>query len=833
MNVLKAQSSAIIRAAGTHWGAAPPPPFKRVMQAYRLAQLGLFTRSEQLMGSALDALRERADAEDWRPRAEAIAALAAREAAQLETADELLRRASEGLFTAGEKDFAAVLLALQVEAACATAHLEGASRLIEQNAQRIGGSIDSDLANAVLQLAFGALNEAHQLAAIAQAKLPMLGQSWAAILRAEALLDLERPKEALPLLIETVSAWEAASAFAEPYLRALVLIARARLEEQWSALNVGGLSLDAARDAFKKAQVYCAHSPRYRPWLLALKQQLQLLDGDLSSQRTFDEALAVCDATGATLDQARLIARHAAFLQSRSQKPIRLLIARGRDIFSRSGADERSKALAQLEGSKGEGASLMMSRSIMRSTLTAAPVDADVELNAIFEMTRALSSTLDLKQLLQTILDRTVTLLKAERGALLRVEPDGSLLCVAGRGLSPESVNAGGQEQISFGAVEQAREAGSAVLADNAQVDGRFRGRASVVATGVRSIICAPLKTKQGIVGFIYLDSTVKTRVFQEQHKELLNVFATQASIALENATAFSQIDELNRTLERRVEERTQELAQANTRLQQSLEELQTTRLQLLEAEKERLEAEMILARDIQHAIVPPKMLIERPSLRVAGEVRSASKVGGDLWLCIPLEEKTLLLIGDVTGHGVGAGMVTTIAKACTSTVVHQGTGVDLQELLGTLSDVILETTRGNLVMTAFACIVDPSAKTLTFANAGHKPPMYLTRAGGMVRVENLTSSGPILGEENAKHFQSQVRQYSPGDRVVLFTDGLVECTNPEGLQLGYRAFVDLLVNTAKLDPVQTIDHVLSSATAFWAEMPPDDDVTLTVADLL
>jgi serine phosphatase RsbU (regulator of sigma subunit) len=408
---------------------------------------------------------------------------------------------------------------------------------------------------------------------------------------------------------------------------------------------------------------------------------------------------------------------------------------------------------------------------------------------------------------------------------------DGEIRCVAARGIDPERVREG-TDEISFSVIEEVRERGEVVLTDNAQVDARFRGRASVLASEIRSLLCAPMRTSKGLLGLLYLDSTVKAQVFRQSHVDLLSVFATQAAVAIENALAFAQIEDLNKNLARRVEERTRELEETNRALVQSLDDLRNTELRLLEAEKREMEKEMAVARSIQQSILPPDGLLRRPGVSIVGKVLPATRVGGDFWTFLELPEgRTLLFVGDVTGHGVGSGMVTAVAKACCDTLVQRLGAPEMEDLLRTLSAVIRRSTEGKLVMSAFACVVSPKARTLTFASAGHQPPFLVEAGSGAPQPSGLPAGGELLGTE-APTFRSAERPYAPGDRLVMFTDGLVEATNSNDRPFGARRLRQSLIEHFALPLPEQLGAILADCERYCGGRPRDDDLTLVLAEL-
>ena len=806
-----------------------PPGLRQAARAYRRAMAGLHSRAARAFAQTLGTLEKEKQASGGAyASALALAGLAARAACRWPEADGLLAQASDVLFDLGEQSLGSLCLALRSEALACTGQLALATDVVEAWSTRARDL--PALAQAVLQVARGHLEEGQELSSKAaqEARTPLL-RTWAELLLAESLLDQGHPDEARPPLKELVARLEQGRSLDEAYVRALWLAARAEVEALWPLAGPPApRELRLAQDTLLKAERYTLNFARYRAQVKALRVQLGTLARPGKSGPAFERAMTALEQCGARLDRARLAARQATFLLEHAHHAAQPLLLRARDLLSQTGAEARCHALAH--AGLAPGRSLHASRSSVRqrSSLT-----EDVELEAVFEVNRAITSTLALDVLLGKILDEVLHVLKAERGAIIRRLPDGTSRCVAARHIDPDRVNEG-ENEISFGVLAEVERTGEVLLTDNAQMDERLRGRGSVLGTEIRSVMCAPIKTSKSLFGFLYVDSTIRSRVFREAHQELLEVFATQAAVALENALMFSELEQLNRTLEARVQERTADLAQANQALEHSLEELKSTRLRLMEAEKEALEKELHVARMIQESILPGRGLIRRPGLTFIGHLEAASQVGGDLWTYLALADfSTLLLVGDATGHGLGAGMMTTVVKACCETLVRQARTLDVQHLLRILSEVIHASAKGALAVTAFACLVDPRHRTLTYASA-ESPGAYLIEAGsGLPKLVPLLARGNRLGEGGhpAPH-ELQRRTYTTGDRLVLYTDGLVECADPDRQQLRERHFRRRLITTASFSLVEQRNALVADLDEFFGDAPRDDDVTLVLAEL-
>lgn len=828
MKLLLAQSIAPTGALGQG------PAWQEARRAYALGMVGLHIRSRRRLDRLLARLSAESAGGQLTGFARGLAGLVARAACDWEAAATALGRASVELSTAGD-GHGAVLLALWVEALCASGLQEKAAEAISSWREKTFNPPGNpqDLASAIVRVGVGDLLEGLQLASsAAQGPLPVLGKRWAQLLRAEALVDLSRHEEAAGALTQLLGELDSSGDFDELYARALTLHARLKVEQLWVTPSTTQKTMELARavNALRVAQSNTVAFPRYHPVVEALRSQLDRVRAPAHQDRRFGRALAQLESVRAPLDVGRLLAREIAFRETWLQAPTRALTARARDALSRSGADARSMALVKADAGAAGASVMMAGQSVLARSMLGGPPAEDVELKAVFEVTQAISSVLKLEELLQRILNEVVRLLHAERGVILQ-QVGGEWKCLAARGIEPERAQSATGE-ISFSVVKEVERTGQVALADNAQLDERFRGKASVLATDIRSVLCAPLKTSKAMLGYLYLDSTIKARIFKDAHRELLSVFATQAATAMENARAFAEIEDLSRGLETKVQDRTRELAQANTALTDTLERVRNTEMKLLEAQKEAMEKEMNVAREIQQKLVPPPGFVECPGVALMGVVEPASRVGGDFWTYLNLpDDKTLILIGDVTGHGVGAGMVTTVARACCVTLLRRQGTVDVQGLLSTLSDVIVDT-GGTLSMTAFSCLVDPKARQLTYALAAHNPPFMVEQAGGLPKLRPLAGPSKRLGGATGNKYVEKRIGYTPGDRIVTYTDGLVECTDAQGNAYGDRRFRAKVIETARLSLADQFAAITSDYRMHFGEHPREDDTSLVVIEL-
>ncbi len=177
----------------------------------------------------------------------------------------------------------------------------------------------------------------------------------------------------------------------------------------------------------------------------------------------------------------------------------------------------------------------------LRNTLQRDP-EAN-RLAALYRVSQSLGVSLDLDEVLTQVMDAVIQLTGAERGFLMLIEPEGGELSLrAARNIQQENLQ---QEdmKVSRTVIQSVIESGQGVVTTNAQSDPRFAGQESVIFYALRSVMCAPLRSRGNIIGVIYVDNRAQAGIFGNEDLNLLNAFAGQAAVAIENAQLYTQTD--------------------------------------------------------------------------------------------------------------------------------------------------------------------------------------------------------------------------------------------------------------------------------------------------
>ncbi|WP_254062046.1 PP2C family protein-serine/threonine phosphatase [Acidobacterium sp. S8] len=234
------------------------------------------------------------------------------------------------------------------------------------------------------------------------------------------------------------------------------------------------------------------------------------------------------------------------------------------------------------------------------------------------------------------------------------------------------------------------------------------------------------------------------------------------------------------------------------------------------------LHKELDVAKRIQLSILPPMFPVS-PHFKVVARYVPMTSVAGDFYDFLAVQDgKAGLLIADVSGHGVPAALIASMVKlAATSQKEH---AAHPAELLAGMNTTLCGNTQNQFVTAAYVYL-DAEAGELRYAAAGH-PPMLLIRDGEVTTVEE---NGIMLALFSHAVYTSIACKLRKGDRIVLYTDGIIEAEDTKEEQFGSERLRALLRECTGFSPDQTADLILARVRAWSVEQ--DDDLTLLVCD--
>lgn len=416
------------------------------------------------------------------------------------------------------------------------------------------------------------------------------------------------------------------------------------------------------------------------------------------------------------------------------------------------------------------------------------------KLNLLLEATTLLHSQLPLDSVLGTMLDHAVSVTDADRGLLLEADAAGTLKVrlarrSGGLRLPPESL-APSQTAIQLALRKQA----AVITEDIAQADVDIQAAQSIVAQRLRAVVVVPLyavsramtqesaiNVKRGdFLGVLYLDSR-RPAAFSRLDRQILDALAADAASILDNA----------RLVER-------------------------------ERERQRMEQEINIARDIQQALLP-RDFREMPHLSVNGFNLPCLSVGGDYFDVFPLgDNRTAFLIADVSGKGLGAALLTTMLQGALSGMTL---GTDPARVFNHVNRFLCNHAEVGRYATMFFGILDDKGH-LEFINAGHPSP-FLIRNG--VAEEAFTQGSYPVGLVPEAEYTAVCLKLEPGDTLVLFSDGVTEAMDPDDQLFGVPRLKEVLTGQTECPLEQLQKCVLESVENFTRGARQADDLTLLI----
>jgi serine phosphatase RsbU (regulator of sigma subunit) len=432
----------------------------------------------------------------------------------------------------------------------------------------------------------------------------------------------------------------------------------------------------------------------------------------------------------------------------------------------------------------------ILARPSARTTIQAAiPVSEVDEIRAenkmfavLSEVSRALVLHKPLAELLDHVMDLISGHLSMDRGVLMLRE--GNPVQLIPKVVRINNKHLQGQKiQVSRSIMAMAFDEQLAVLTSDAAIDPRFKGRESIIDSGIHSAMCVPLWNNREIIGIIYADRISLLQEFSEEDLRLLTLLANLAAIKIENAMLIEQA-----------------------------------------IEKERMERELQLAVQIQKDFLP-KSVPQIGPFDVVGRNISCRQVGGDYYDFIAVEPGRLgVTVADVSGKGVSASLLMASLRAALHSEIRPH--ARLAEMVSKLNDFVQKSSAINAFITFFYGELDQESGTFAFVNAGHNHPFILDVKG---KARFLETTGLCLGMLPGMTYEERSDAMAPGETLVLFTDGIVESRNASEEEYGTDRLVDACRRTAESGACEIMEAVFHDLDAFTSKAPAADDRTLVV----
>ncbi|MGA1523548.1 MAG: PP2C family protein-serine/threonine phosphatase [Planctomycetota bacterium] len=412
--------------------------------------------------------------------------------------------------------------------------------------------------------------------------------------------------------------------------------------------------------------------------------------------------------------------------------------------------------------------------------LTGDPEQDAQSLAVLLDSIAEVNSNIDLERVLEDIVGKSLQVTGAERGLLLLGDVAAQLEVRVARDREGQDLGPGVRYSRSL--VSRCLEGGHAERSIVQSDQEALELGQSVYNLKLRAVMCAPLRSREKMLGVVYVDSTAVRREFSARDLALFGALSVQLAAAIE-----------------------------------------TARLHVDSLEKVRLEKDFEIAKQIQKHLLPP-VPAHVGGLELAVRFMARDEASGDSYDIVPLPDGRLVaMIGDVTGHGVGAALLAHAAQAATRSYLELVD--DLSQIVRRLNDRLCASIESGNFMSLLMVLVDPASRQAHFVNAGH-PGLVLVRDG--VATE-LDKTGMVLGVVQGQVYRpSEMIPLRAGDLLFLRTDGVDETRGPARELFGTERLLRVLRECP--DDV-TADEALAVVEAglarFAAGTEQDDDLTM------
>lgn len=393
------------------------------------------------------------------------------------------------------------------------------------------------------------------------------------------------------------------------------------------------------------------------------------------------------------------------------------------------------------------------------------------------EIHRALAGPLTLSELLAVILDRCFDVLDPEEGVVLLRGPDGTLSSAASR----RHGHSGALVAVPRRLVDEVVGKRQPALVLDAAYDDRFAGSASMISSGIRSIVAAPMVDAEGTVGLIALCSRVVARRFTQPDLDMLVSIASAAALRVRNVALADAL-----------------------------------------AARRVVEHELALAHDVQMAMLP-RAMAPRADLSIAAHLTPARSVGGDLYDYVLDGERLWFIVAGVTGKSIAAALYMTIARTLFRVMARGDTA--LPEVAARMNQELARDNESLMFVTASIGCLDLASGTLALVDAGHTPVVLIGPAGGRQVPE--VEKGVALGVVQHASYAETRLALASGATLLLYTDGVTDARAASGEMFGGERFDRAVAAASAAQPATLVAAVVGAIERFAGAAPQEDDMTV------
>ncbi len=247
-----------------------------------------------------------------------------------------------------------------------------------------------------------------------------------------------------------------------------------------------------------------------------------------------------------------------------------------------------------------------------------------------------------------------------------------------------------------------------------------------------------------------------------------------------------------------------------------------------LQRNEEVIARELVMAGKIQEDILPERAPTI-PGWDISARLLPARETSGDFYDFIPLSDRKLgVVISDVTDKGMGAALFMALSSTLIRTYANRFPTLP-GLAMNAVSERLLTDTRGGMYVTTFFGVLEPHTGRFVYANAGHPPAFLITTQRAKVSVEQMRPTGMALGVSEAAQWKQKIARLGPGDYLVLYTDGITETQNRQGVFFGEERLIDVALSRMGRSAREVQDALVEEVKKFGGYIPQQDDIALIV----
>ncbi len=404
------------------------------------------------------------------------------------------------------------------------------------------------------------------------------------------------------------------------------------------------------------------------------------------------------------------------------------------------------------------------------------------EARILLQSSLALSGSLDLDEILTTILDKLQAVIEFDAaGVFLFDREDKELIPISHRGFDDNKRHLL-RRKSDEGLVGSAVSRNEVVLVRDVNADPRYKN----ARDATRSELVIPIAALGRLIGAFDLERDIIDG-FSAEDVSLATAFAGIAGVAIERARLYRE------TLD-----------------------------------KHRLDDELQIARSIQESFLP-KSDPDLPGFEIAGLNVPSEAVGGDYYDFIPIVENQVgIAIGDVSGKGIPAALIMAAFRA--SLIAEIRNNYAIRTIFAKVNSLMEETSERGRFVSGLYGVLDAKNKVLTFANAGHNPGLLCRQDG---TIEYLTEGGPLFGVVRDQVYEERPISLRSGDFMLWYTDGVTEAENENEELFGEDRLEQLLRDHAKESATSVLGTIHRAVNAFASPDATMDDLTMVAVKVL